>query len=436
MTPLRAGAVAVSIAVLTPLGSPVAPAAAPEHRRPDRFSIEVLSSARDQVSGGDALVAVHVPRGVDPSDVRITVDRVDVSAAFAPQGDELVGLVEGIPEGRSTLTVASTARGRKPAPAHLSVTNHPISGPMFSGPQQQPFVCTTARGRHDGRKLLGQPLVDNQDHFGIPVAAETPAGDYPQDARGYPTAAAEIVGWSGNCSAVTRFGYVYRSSTDGQFHWLDDPDALPADVATTTTLDGDTVPFVVRWERGTINRFIYSIAVLAPAGEADPEQPDDALWNRRLVFSFDGGVGIGHFQGTTSSGSMLPAGLLGDGYGVMWSSGTRTSTHYNLQVGGETALMVKERFVEQHACRCTRWPSAVPVERSSSTCTPRTTPGSSTPRSRSTRTPTWSPRPSTSGTASCSSTTSTPPTVTTRSGRIRRSASRSSASTGRTSRRT
>jgi hypothetical protein len=35
-------------------------------------------------------------------------------------------------------------------------------------------------------------------------------------------------------------------------------------------------------------------------------------------------------------------------YGVMWSSGTRTSTHYNLQVGGETALMVKEHAVEAH----------------------------------------------------------------------------------------
>jgi hypothetical protein len=348
MSPLRAGAVAVSLAVLTSLGPAVAPAAAPEHRRADRFGVEVLSSAPDQVSGGDALVAVRVPGSVDPSDVRITVGRVDVSSAFAPQGDELVGLVEGLPEGRSTLKVESTARGRKPAPAHLHLTNHPISGPIFSGPQQQPFVCTTARGTLDGRKLLGQPLVDNEDHFGIPVAAETPDGNYPQDGRGYPTADAEIVGWSADCSANTRYGYVYRSSTDGNFHWLDDPNTLPADVATTTTLDGDTVPFVVRWERGTINRFIYSIAMLVPVNEADPEQPDDALWNGRLVFSFQGGVGIGHFQGTTSTGAMLPGDLLGSGYAVLWSSGTRTSTHYNLQVGGETALMVKERFVEQH----------------------------------------------------------------------------------------
>ena len=108
------------------------------------------------------------------------------------------------------------------------------------------------------------------------------------------------------------------------------------------------MPFVVRWERGTINRFIYSIAMLAPSGEADPTAPDDSLWNDRLVLSFQGGVAIGHFQGTTSTGAMLPADLLGAGYGVVWSSGTRTSTHYDLQVGGETALMVKERFVERH----------------------------------------------------------------------------------------
>ena len=44
-------------------------------------------------------------------------------------------------------------------------------------------------------------------------------------------------------------------------------------------------------------------------GEADPTAPDDSLWNRRLVFSFQGGVGIGHFQGTTSEGAMLPADL-------------------------------------------------------------------------------------------------------------------------------
>ncbi|MFO7279288.1 MAG: DUF6351 family protein [Thermoanaerobacterales bacterium] len=315
-----------------------------------RFRVEVLSSDPAQVSGGDALVQVTVPRGTDVDDVRVTVDGVDVTGAFEAEGRTMVGLVDGLDEGENELRVESThRRGQgRPHPATLTLVNHPRQGPIFSGPQQQPFVCATARARFDGRPLLGQPLVDNQDAIGIPVAAEGPDGSYPQDARGYPTDEATIVGWSKDCEAETRHGYLYRSTADGAFHWLDDPSSPPADVATTTTLDGRTVPFVVRWEVGTINRFIYSVAVLAPVGEADPTEPDDSLWNRRLVYSFQGGVGIGHHQGTISTGAMLPADLLGRGYAVVWSSGTRTSTHYNLVVGGETALMVKEHFVETH----------------------------------------------------------------------------------------
>ncbi|MGH9231248.1 MAG: DUF6351 family protein, partial [Acidimicrobiales bacterium] len=301
-------------------------------------------------SGGDALVQVAVPRKVAPDDVIIRLDGNEITDAFGAGDDDrtLVGLVEGLEDGDNTLTV-SAERGRGHGRrVRLTLTNHPIGGPIFSGPQQQPFVCTTARARFDGRPLLGQPLVDNQDRIGIPVAAEDGQGRYPQDGRGYPTADAQIVGWSKDCAATTRISYVY-GTTDGQFRWLDDAaGTLPADIASVTTLDGQTVPFIVRWERGTINRFIYSVAMLAPAGEADPAAPDDSLWNRRLVFSFDGGVAIGHTQGTGSTGSMLPADLLGKGYGVMWSSGTRTNTHYNLQVGGETALILKEHTVEGH----------------------------------------------------------------------------------------
>ena len=316
----------------------------------DRLSITVLSGEPDQVTGGDALVQVSLPRNVRPRDVRVTLDGEDVTSAFDAASDRrLVGLVDGLEEGKNRLRAVVTRSHRLAGrSASLTLVNHPTSGPIFSGPQQQPFVCTTARGRFDGRTILGQPLVDNQDRFGIPVAAEDADGDYPQDARGYPTAEADIVGWSADCAAETRYGYVYRSTTDNRFHWLDDPASPPADTATTTTMDGRTVPFVVRWERGTINRFVYSVAMLAPVGEKDPTRPDDSLWNKRLVFSFQGGVAIGHTQGTTSDSAMLPADLLKLGYGVMWSSGTRTSTHYNLQVGGETALMLKEHTVETH----------------------------------------------------------------------------------------
>lgn len=316
------------------------------HRdRPDRMlSMSVLSSAPDQVSAGDALIEVRVPRRAKLSDVRVHAGSRDVTRAFKPSsGRTLVGLVDGLKVGRTTLR----ASARRLGTATLRVTNHPQQGPMFSGPQQQPFVCTTARGNFDGRKILGQPLVDNHDEFGIAVAQEDAGGNYPQDSRGYPTADAQIVGWSGNCAAERRVDHLYRSTTDDRFHWLDDPAAPPADTATVTTKDGAEVPYVVRWERGTVNRFIYSIAALAAVGD-DPDEPDGDLWNRRLVFSFQGGVAIGHTQGTTSESAMLPTDLLSRGYGVMWSSGTRTSTHYNLQLGGETALMVKERAIETY----------------------------------------------------------------------------------------
>src|SRR5918994_7443572 len=78
------------------------------------FEITVLSSRPDQVSGGDALVEVSVPRSVRVDDVTITVDGVDVTAAFAPDsadGATLVGLVDGLDEGDNTLTVAAAGRG-------------------------------------------------------------------------------------------------------------------------------------------------------------------------------------------------------------------------------------------------------------------------------------------------------------------------------------
>ena len=84
-----------------------------------------------------------------------------------------------------------------------------------------------------------------------------------------------------------------------------------------------------------------------PRGE-NPEQPDDSNWNGRLVFSFGGGVGIGHQQGGTSSSASLLNDVLSLGYAVANSTGLVTGTHYDLQVGGETALMVKERFIEGH----------------------------------------------------------------------------------------
>ena len=309
------------------------------------LEISILSSSPDMVSGGDALVRVDVPSDVALGQVTVKLNGVDVTAAFAPapDGHALAGLVDGFVLGENTLNAKANGKGA-PAPAQLTVTNYPITGPIFSGPQQQAFVCTTARSG------LGQPLVDNQDQIGIRVAQEDALGNYPQTSRGYPTAAAVIVGYSKDCSADTLIEYRYRTTAvPPSWQPLADPSAtLPADIAYTTTMDGDYVPYIVRWERGTINRFIYSVAMLAPTSETDPSDPSQSLWNGKLVFSFQGGVAIGHTQGTTSTDAQLLDGSLKLGYAVVNSTGLRTNTHYNLQLGGETALMLKEHFIESH----------------------------------------------------------------------------------------
>ena len=90
-------------------------------------------------------------------------------------------------------------------------------------------------------------------------------------------------------------------------------------MTTTTTSTGQTVDFVIRWERGTIDRFIYT-AVLDPTATGPSELP---YWNRKLIFYFGGGVAIGHYQGSNNQGESRYVYGLGQGYAIAWSTGTR-----------------------------------------------------------------------------------------------------------------
>ncbi|GAA4558266.1 DUF6351 family protein [Planotetraspora kaengkrachanensis] len=298
------------------------------------LQITVLSSRPDQVSGGDALVQVQVPDDVSPQRVRIRLNGAEVTRDFSAgeQRRTLVGLVDGMRAGANVLTAETTGDHRRDA--RLTLNNHSVTGPIFSGPQQQPFVCKTEQSG------LGQPLVDNHDHVGLPVFA--------LDADGQKTD--QVVGWSRDCSVKPRVDFVYRT-TSGGWKPLPADGGRPADLATTTTADGRVVDFVVRWERGTIDRFIYSIAMLSPL-KVDANHAADSAWNRRLIYSFSsGGVGIGHNQGelgTTIDDMFEAEEGLAAGYAVAYSTGNDTGNHYNLQVGGEAALMVKERFIEEH----------------------------------------------------------------------------------------
>jgi hypothetical protein len=112
--------------------------AAPADARAPTPRIKVLSNRADLVSGGDALVRVTLPRGVKASRLRLRAGRRDVTRVLQRMGRRrLEGVVRRLRVGR----VALVARVRRGGAARLFVTNHPIGGPVFSGPQIQPWTC-------------------------------------------------------------------------------------------------------------------------------------------------------------------------------------------------------------------------------------------------------------------------------------------------------
>lgn len=288
------------------------------------LSLSVLSSAADQVSGGDVLVTI---KG-DPELLEQEMDELEFwvnNQSVTPtrmneRNDQLEILIEGLGLGENQLELQHKKHGRLD---QLELVNHPIGGPIFSGPQQYPFVCSVTV------ELGKQPLIDTDGDMGFPVLDEN----------------GNQIGLSKDCAIETFVQFKYYSTAENDYLPLPSDGSRPADLATTKLTDGREVDFIVRHEQGTINRFIYSFATLANINDqADTASTNN--WNGRLLYHFLGGVGIGHSQGRVDRRALVPE-VLGKGYAVIFSTANRTSTHYNLQLAGETALMVKEHFTKR-----------------------------------------------------------------------------------------
>ena len=278
----------------------------------DEVEVTVLSGRPDTVSGGDALLQIEVPANLTLSDVRVAVNGTDATGAFRADADlhRLVGIVDGLSHGANEVSV--TVAGDDAAAA-LDLVNHPVEGPVFSGPHEQPFVCETDSFELPSGETLGAPLDEN-------------------------------------CSVGRRVDYSYRA-TDGTLKPLADPDAVPADAATTTTLTGAEVPYVIRIETGTINRAVYQIAMLHAPGAGDPGL--DAWtaspgWNRRLIYTFGGGCVNGWYRQGASTGGVTDDVMLRQGYAVASASLNVYGNNCNDLLAAETMMMVKERFIEAY----------------------------------------------------------------------------------------
>jgi hypothetical protein len=271
--------------------------------------ITTLSTGPDRVSGGDVLVRVAVPAGVPLDQVHVTLDNQDVTAAFKPDGAShgLVGLATGLREGRSVLRARAGGQA-----AQLVLANFPISGPIFSGPRQEPWVCETAASG------LGPPPG------------------------------------SGPCVVPTRYDWFYRT-TAGTFQPLTSPTPpFPADLAQTTTIDGHTVNYIVRVESGTINESIYRIAILddPTAPISNPWSPGGTApgpgWNSKLTYPFGGGCGPGFRSGSNVVTSALQHTPLSLGFAVAFGTRNTLGTGCDDVTSAETVMMIKERFIEQY----------------------------------------------------------------------------------------
>ena len=274
-----------------------------QHEPAKSLSISVLSTRPDMISGGDALVRVD-SSGIDLADVQILLNDTDISAQFASAIDthSMQGLIEGLQNGANTLLAIDSSGNTR---SQISLQNHPITGPIISGPPIEPFVCTT---QENG---LGEALDDN-------------------------------------CTAVTQVRYYYNNK-EGEFHEIDDITApYPTDMSSVQIADAAAVPFLVRVESGTINRSIYHLAVLDNPQKTYGLWDSETSWNKRLLFSFGGGCGTNYNQGSRTLESVLDVQVLSKGFAHMVSSFNVMGHQCNDNLSAETLMMLKEHFIENY----------------------------------------------------------------------------------------
>ncbi|HWA67953.1 MAG TPA: DUF6351 family protein [Mycobacteriales bacterium] len=287
-------------------GSAALPGGSPQHSdAPSPVVISVLSGRADLVSGGRALVAVSP--AADAGRLTITVDGRDVTRRFAVRQDgaldgSYAGLLRGLRVGRHVVR-ATLPDGTG---AELTVTNHPNGGPLFAGPQPQPWTCQ--KGARD--KKCDEP-------------------------------------------ATVRYKYVSTDPAQPGFEPYD-PAHPPTDVATTTTDQGVTVPFVIRIQTGYMDRDQYEIASLYQPGKPWTPFAPQPVWDHKLLI-MHGASCAAQYKPTTApdvTGSSNPTSAvgklaLGKGYMTMSTALDNSGHDCNVAIQAESLVMAKQ-YIATH----------------------------------------------------------------------------------------
>jgi Tannase-like family of unknown function (DUF6351) len=288
----------VVIAALMVAWVGVGSAAAARHPKP-RFSVSVLSGSADLVSGGSALVAVTLPRRADARRVKVALGRRDVTAEFAFRRDgRFEALVTGLALGGNVLR--ATLRGGWTA--QIDLINHPSSGPVFSGPQLEPWIC--------------QPgAVDQQ------------------------------------CDQPPTVTYLYMSTNAGKPGFQPyNPASPPSDVAQTTTDQGVKVPFIVRVETGYMDRDQYQIAVLYQPNKPWTTFAPQPQFDHKLLVTHGASCGVDHQTGTapTTTRDSAAQAALARGFMTMSTALDNTGHNCDLPLEAESLVMAKEHIIKSY----------------------------------------------------------------------------------------
>jgi len=288
-----------------------------------QLELRVVSSRPDTVTGGEVLVSLSPP--ATPNWV-VRLDGRDVTASFheGNASGSYLALLSGLKRGANALEVVVGGSVR----ATLEILDHPVAGPVFSGPHQVPFVCqTVANG-------LGEPLDEDCSAATQTQYYYKPTEPAREGALGRLIKSMRV--FDGASPVVLAAGFKSY-----------DPDHPPADVTSTTTTDGRTVPYIVRRETGVINRAVYDIRFLHEPGRPlpTPWSNRSSGWNGRLLYLFGGGCGAGYHQGNLL-GQASDEALIARGYAVAVSTFNIFMNDCNDVLSAETVSMVKEHFIK------------------------------------------------------------------------------------------
>lgn len=266
----------------------------------EREMVDVLSTRPDLISDNDVLLGLDLPPNATQQTLKVSLNGQNITDQFTHASRR--ALIDGLKIGDNQLKVESGDYYQ-----NLTLINHSASGPLLSGPQLNPWTCNNG----------------STDLF---------------------------------CRKVVSYNYYYKDKVGLiKSYDLTKPPAASL-IASTTTDQGVTVPFIVREEIGYQNRDEYRFAVLF-----DPAKPWTALdpqpqFNHKLVVTHGQSCGNDYESATAptviaTSTSILPdisMTALSRGFGVMSTALANSGHNCNIAIQAESLIMAKERFIEQY----------------------------------------------------------------------------------------